>query len=521
MRNPHNERIVVRARKVRHLSLGVIAALSFGSFALSEAPRTATAGSSTEPSGGKAVAHYAGGRVIRANNRGPVAEMFRLKDVNGVPINAGEPTLGVTNEDNVFYTAIQSNARVEILRGQNDGKKWDVVSPKFPNGRNAQLLSFDPYIWVDDAEGVDRIFTIDLTVACAYLSYSDDEGESWITNPLACGRPVNDHQTLFSGPPTISPTTVFPHIVYYCWNDVGSSSCSKSLDGGVSFVPTGSPAFGGVDPNAQDPSVDPVVPPRVGSNCGGLHGHGHVGPDGTVYLPKGHCGQPWLAMSQDEGATWDRVQVAKNGIAFHEANVATDAKGNIYYVYHSKDRLPYLVTSKDQGKTWSKPVMVGAPGVNEINLPSIDVGGVGKVAIAYMGSTNSPGQPFPRAIGTTTNPDCAVAQLPCPPPEEYKNTTWSGYMTVSANVFADDPVFYSTTVNDPKDPLKRGTCNEGRLGRCGNQILDFIDVVIAPDGEVWTSWVDACVLACAVPEGEQDQGSEAVVGHLVGGPPLR
>ena len=508
----------MHTRNFRRLSLAVVAALSFGSFALSEAPRTATAGASTEESGGKAVAHYAGGRVIRDNDRGPVSQMFRLKDVNGVPINAGEPTLGVTNEDNVFYTAIQGNTRVEILRGQEDGKKWEVVSPKFPNGRNAQLLSFDPYIWVDDAEGVDRIFTIDLTVACAYLSFSDDEGESWITNPLACGRPVNDHQTLFSGPSAISPTTVFPHIVYYCWNDVGSSGCSKSLDGGITFIPTGSPAYPGLDPSAEDPSFDPNEPTQMGARCGGLHGHGHVGPDGTVFLPKGHCGQPWLSMSKDEGATWTRVQVAKNGSADHEASVATDPKGNIYYLYTAKDRLPYLVTSKDDGQTWSKPLMVGSPGVNEADIPSLDVGGVGKVAIAYMGTENSPGQPFPESPGTSTNPDCFVAQLPCPAPEEYKNTTWSGYTAISANALDKNPVFYSTTVNPKSDPLKRGTCGPGR---CGLQILDFIDVVIAPDGEVWTSWVDACILACAVPQGEQDQGSEAVVGHLVGGPPLR
>ena len=521
MNDSHSERTVLRARKFKLLSLGVVAALASGSFALSEAPRTATAGASTEKSGGKAVAHYAGGRVIRANNRGPISVMFRLKDANGVPIKAGEPTLGVTNEDNVFYTATQGNTRVEILRGQDDGKKWEVVSPKFPNGRNAQLLSFDPYIWVDDAEGVDRIFTIDLTVACAYLSFSDDEGESWITNPLACGRPVNDHQTLFSGPPAISPTTVFPHIVYYCWNDVGTSSCSKSLDGGISFATTGSPAFAGYDPDAEDPSFEPGVPPDVGAQCGGLHGHGHVGPDGTVYLPKGHCGQPWLAISHNEGATWERVQVANNGVAFHEASVATDAKGNIYYAYAGHDRRMYLVISKDDGKTWTKPLMVGAPGLNEASMPSLDVGGVGKVAIAYMGTKNSPGEPFPRSPGTTTNPNCFVAQLPCPTPEEYAKTTWSGYTTISANVLAKDPLFYSATVNDPSDPLKRGQCGSGGVGRCGLQILDFIDVVIAPDGEVWTSWVDACVFGCADPKGEQDQGSEAVVGHLVGGPPLR
>lgn len=487
------------------------------SFGLTEAPRRAVADSGTEGAGGRAVAHHAGGAKIDGG-RAPVSQLFRIKDGQGAPLNAGEPTLGVTNDGNIFYTAIQSNTRVEILRSSNDGKSWKVVSPQLPNGRNAQLLSFDPYVWVDDAEGADRIFTIDLTVACAYLSFSDDEGKSWTTNPLACGRPVNDHQTLFSGPPAISPTLNFPNVVYYCWNDIGSSSCAKSLDGGISWVPTGTPAFSGYDPNAEDPGVPESPTGRRPANCGGLHGHGHVGPDGTVYLPKGHCGQPWLAISKDEGATWQQVRVAKNGVVDHEASVATDPKGNVYYTYVGRDRLVYLVTSKDGGKRWSKPMMVAAPGVNESDIPSLDVGGVGKVAIAYMGTTNSPGMPFPNSPGTSTNPDCIVAQLPCPPPDEYKDTTWNGYTTVSVNVFAEQPVFYSAPVNDPRDPLKRGTCGPGR---CGLDILDFIDVVIAPNGEVWTSWVDACVLACADPKGTQDQGSEAVVGHFEGGPNLR
>jgi hypothetical protein len=107
-----------------------------------------------------------------------------------------------------------------------------------------------------------------------------------------------------------------------------------------------------------------------------------------------------------------------------------------------------------------------------------------------------------------------VAQLDCPPPKEYANTTWSGYTTISANALDKNPTFYSAPVNAPSDPLKRGTCGPGR---CGLTILDFIDVVIAPDGEVWTAWVDACVMACAEKTGTQDSGSEAVVGHFLGG----
>jgi hypothetical protein len=495
-----------------------IALAVIGSFALTEAPHRAAADNGSEGAGGKSVAHYAGGKIIPGNNRGPVSQLFRLKDDQGSPIGSGEPTLGVTNEDNIFYTAIQSNTRIEILRSSNEGKSWEVVSPVLPNGRNAQIVSFDPYIWVDDSEGVDRIFTIDLTVACAYLSFSDDEGETWTTNPLACGRPVNDHQTLASGPPAISPTLTFPNVVYYCWNDIGSSSCTKSLDGGITFVPTGSPAFTGYDPTAEAPGAPADPTGDVPAQCGGLHGHVHVGSDGTVFLPKGHCGQPWLGISRDEGATWERVQVADNGVTSHEASVATDPKGNIYYVYTGKDRLTYLVTSKDEGATWSKPMMIAAPKVNESGIPSIDVGGVGKIAVAYMGTTNSPGKPFPTSPGTQTNPDCRVAQLACPPPEEYKDTTWNGYVTISATALDKKPVFYSAPVNSPKDPFKRTTCGPGR---CGLTILDFIDVVIAPNGEVWSSWVDACILACAEKNGATDQGSEAVVGHFLGGPNLR
>jgi hypothetical protein len=38
-------------------------------------------------------------------------------------------------------------------------------------------------------------------------------------------------------------------------------------------------------------------------------------------------------------------------------------------------------------------MMVGAPGVNEANLPALDVGGNGEIALTYMGSENSPFKP--------------------------------------------------------------------------------------------------------------------------------
>jgi hypothetical protein len=446
---------------------------------------TAGAGAITPGESGKrAVAHHAGGKVIRSAT---VTRKAPKPVLSRIGINSGEPTIGMTNDGAVFTSAIQSNTRVEVVRSTDQGKSWDIVSPKLGE-RNSQALTLDPYTYVDNRLGdtdSSRVYTIDLTVACSLLSFSDDNGESWITNPLACGRPVNDHHTLFSGPAVSSPTVGYPNIVYYCWNDVASSGCSKSLDGGLTFSASGTPAYPGADPDA-------------GGFCGGLHGHGFVGDDGTVFLPKGHCGQPWLSISKDEGFTWTRVQVAKNGVADHEAGVVSDAKGNIYYTWIGRDRRPYLAVSKNGGKKWTKPMMIGAPGVKEANLPSLDVGGNGKIAFTYMGSENSP---FIPCDESTEDPD-------------YTATTWNGYMMISANADSNRPIFYSATVNNKKDPLYRGECGPGRCGA----VWDFIDIVI-DRGQVWAAFVDACIAICST-TGPSNLGGDGITGHFVGGPRL-
>ncbi|MGH2735465.1 MAG: hypothetical protein ACRDKZ_07795 [Actinomycetota bacterium] len=432
-------------------------------------------------SGGRGIAHRPGGPAIRSASA-PRALAFET----GLP--SAEPTIGVDRSGDVYTVAFQSNTRIDVLRSSDQGRKWKVISPQF-GSRNAQLLSFDPYVYLDDR--TDRLFTIDLTVACSYLSYTDDDGKSWTTNPLACGVPVNDHQTLFAGPPVDSPTVGYRNIVYYCFNDVLSSTCTKSLDGGITFSPTGAPAYPGFDPAAGN------------DLCGGLHGHGYVDRRGWVFIPKGHCGQPWLSISKDEGRSWTRVQVARNGVAHHEASVGVDRAGNIYYLWVAADRLPYLSVSKNNGKSWTKPVMVGAPRVNETNLPSLAVGRRGAVAVAYYGTTNGPGAPFKNEV------ECD-AITSCPDPKAYDKSTWNAYVTVSNRALSRSPLLYSTTVNDPGQPLIKGTCGPGRC----KAAYDFIDVVIDRRGTAWTAIVDGCL-------GQTCGSSLGVVGHIVGGPRLR
>lgn len=487
----HREDGLARQRATR-VTTSIAAALV--ALALGAGPQAvpADAGGSSRPTGGKAVAHRAGGERVSVDH-----DARALAYWIGVP--AAEPTLGLTEDGTIFYTAADISRRnsVEVLRSKDKGRTWENISPK-AGPQNRHVITLDPYIYVDEATG--RVFNIDLTVACSYMSYSDDKGASWTTNPLACGRPVNDHHTLFSGPSAGSPTVGYEHIVYYCWNDVASSSCSKSLDGGITFSPTGSPAFAGYDPQSEDEGFNGVT-----GFCGGLHGHGVVGHDGTIYLPRELCREPWLAISKDEGRTWTRVQIAGNGVnglgaGGDNPSIDVDRKGNLYYTWIGADRLPYLAVSRDGGKKWTRPMMIGPPGLTEANLITVDAGEPGKLAIAYMGSENSPYQ--------SCRPDCQTG--------DYAKTSWNGYVAITTTALGSEPVLLTGIANDPKDPLKRTTCGPGR---CGSTIFDFIDIVIGRDGTPYAAFVDACVALCA--SGGPDSGNEGLMVRMVGGPQLR
>lgn len=419
----------------------------------------------------RAVPHHAGQQPV--DPRSVVPGPRPCLHWTGAP--AYEPTLGLTRNGWVFFKGVpqrrfddifEPGGTQTVFRSKDGGRTWeDVGGPVEPS------IIGDPYLTVD--RDTDRVFAIDLRTTCAQLSFSDDYGDSWTVNPHVCGE--TDHQTVFTGPPVSSRMLVYPNIVYYCAIGAGATGalgfaagCLKSLDGGLTFTPTGDLAY----PLRQD--------------CLGLTGHGVVGPDGTVYLPTLWCGQPHLAMSNDEGLTWTRVRVANLGGPGHEAGVAADGQGNVYYVWIAADRKPYLAISRNGGRTWGKPINIGPPVLSAASLPGIDVGRPGRIAVDYMGTPTG--------------------------------TRWNGYITISTNALSENPLFYTTSVNPPRRPLVVGTCGTERCHSAG----DFFDVAIGPDGTAWASFVDTrsdCILTDLF-TGEK-LGCEGVVGHLVGGPSLR
>lgn len=419
-------------------------------------------------------------------------ELLTLQSVY-IGRRAGEPTIGVDPKGNAFMSAYSgADGHTLVYRSTDGGLTWKSTGPLLPGDVNSPPETLDPYVYVDPKTG--RVFNVELYLACSYGSFSDDLGETWTTNPLTCGQPVNDHQTLVAAKP-VPPiqTAGYPNVIYYCFNRVSDSACSRSLDGGLTWHPTGSPAFVGYKPG------DSYNRFGVPGLCGGLHGHVAADRDGRIFIPREWCGYPYLAMSSDGGATWTRTQVddqflaAQAHVGEHHS-VAVDDAGNVYYVWRDEQqRLPWLAISRDHGATFSEPMLIAPPGVNQSNFVTVTAGQEGKIAIQFVG---------------TTSADLEAANRP-----------WNSYMLVSTNALDGQPVFVSTTANPVDDPVHRGNCT----GRCGG-MLDYLDILVSPvDGRFWAAVVDTCTSAqCRGPAGKATQSTDAqgIAVRQVGGPVL-
>ena len=436
-----------------------------------------------EGSGGAAVSYRSGGRDVRST--GADGRLFRTG------YGAWEPSLGLQRDGTIITAARNSNVDPGFARSRDDGVTWERTTPPEHD------TSLDPFVWVDP--DTNRIFASDLdTPTCTPVSTSDDDGSTWRTSRV-CGH--TDYQKIFGGPPPADGAKPrgYPNVVYYCAITGGEgagtpnfNACSKTLDGGATWALTGEPSY-------------PIREAPVGSPspvCDGGAPPGVVGRDGTVYLPRAWCGEPWISVSRDEGATWRRTRLPGPSLPFDPSNaawhndtsVAVDAENTLYYTWAGDERL-FLSVSRDGGRTWSEPRDILPPGVTRAQNTAIDVGDPGKVAISFIG-TRDP----------KSTPDA--------------EKSFDGYLVQSTDAGAADPTFVAAPVNDPERNTlwTGGSCSPIRCGNMG----DFYDVVIGPDGTPRASFVDSCPDDDKCTSfGVTNSRGEGVVGQLVGAAPLR
>ena len=431
--------------------------------------------------------HYSGRKLVLAQSY--------------VGRKAAEPTLGVDRSGAIYTVASAFDAlpgnppknepRTLVERSTDGGRTWHVEQPNIA-GQNSMVVSTDPYIYVDPnvSQATGRIFDIDLQgVNGAHLAFSDDQGKTW-TQTLLTSAGVNDHQTLVSGvePKGVAiPLTdpAYQKVVYYCVNQIADGSCVRSFDGGKTFVQGNQSGYEAFNPQYLS-SFDQNHNEGI---CGSLHGHAVTDKDGRLFVPRGYCDIPMVAISSDAATTFHTVPVStKVSMYGEQASVAVDRNGTLYYVWQGGGHnLPFLSISRDHGEHWSTPLMIAPPGVHEVDFPTIDVGDPGKVAITFPGTTSAGGS-------------------------KDKTRPWNSYVVMSTNALSANPLFLSNIANPKWDPVHRGDCGGESGGRCG-RMYDFLDVVSSPvdHGRVFATAVDTCTayLNCATKRvgGENDDST--------------
>jgi len=373
--------------------------------------------------------------------------------------NAGEPSIGnswLTGSS--FYQAYLSTYKVRF----NDAvtppaATWSDVSAKAANGCVAgSTLSLDPILYTDSTTG--RTFESQLTGVNSLTCYTDDEGATWHPS-TGGGIPSGvDHQTLGGGAfvagDPLNAANLYPRAVYYCSQDIATAFCALSRDGGTTFG-VGVPVYNLLD-------------------CGGLHGHLTVAPDGTAYLPNKSCGgNQAVTVSADNGKTWTVRKVPNSLPGDSDPAVSIGANGTVYFGYANGDGTQHVAVSHDKGATWVNDYDIGAAqGVKNTVFPTAVAGDDNRAAVSW--------------IGTTTAGNYQDA------------ANFHGVWHLYTAFTYDGGASWVTVDDTPTDPVQIGSiCTGGTT--CGNDrnLLDFIGSTVDKQGRVEVGYADGCTGACA------------------------
>jgi hypothetical protein len=384
----------------------------------------------------------------------------------GFATDAGEPSIGVNwNTGKIMFQAILETDRVTIS-GNPATATWEKVSPI------TSVTSLDPILFTDSTTG--RTLVSELAGACSLSSFSDNDGTSF-TPAVGCGVPAGiDHQTIGGGPfapnlPQLPPPVGYQHAMYYCSQGIVDASCALSLNGGLSY---------GVD-----------VPIYTLLDCGGLHGHIKVGPDGTAYVPNKNCGAGNVAVvsSGNNGLTWTIHTVPGSASGDSDPSVAVATDNTVYLGWHGSNGHPMAAVSHNHGATWTNITDVGTMlGIQNVAFPAMVAGDGNRAALAFLGTpTGGNAQDTANFTGV-----------------------WHLYI---AHTY-DGGASWTLVDATPNDPVQRGSiCLAGTT--CGNDrnLLDFIDATVDKQGRVLVGYADGCVGTCvnAAPNSFTDLGTIA------------
>ena len=418
------------------------------------------------------------GLATRYQNAAPTPAQIAA----GLGAGSGEPSIGANwNTGKVLY----EGGIVQTLRvGFDDVCQTTPRSTWEDKSAPTSAQSFDPILFTDSKTGRTVVSQLDLMGSLS--SVSDTDGDIWIPSQGAGIDAGEDHQTVGGGGPFHAPIptgVAYPNPIYYCaqhiaaQDQLGAANCALSVDGGLTY----------------GPAVIAYLP----SQCGGLHGHIKVGPDGTAYLPNKDClGNEAVVVSEDNGMSWDVRKILVSSASNSDPSVAIGKDGRVYFGYAHSDNYAVVAVSDDKGKTWdtTKVFDVGAAfGIKNVAFPAMVAGDNDRAAFAFLGTTSTGNIQDPNFPGI-----------------------WHLYV---AHTY-DGGSSWLTTDATPNDPVQRGCIwFLGGSNICRN-LLDFMDATVDREGRVLVGYADGCGAGCVqAPAGATGNGytSTAAIARQTGG----
>ncbi|MEA2337215.1 MAG: hypothetical protein QOE82_1222 [Thermoanaerobaculia bacterium] len=370
---------------------------------------------------------------------------------SGLGIDAGEPSIGsnwITG--NAMFQSFVTTFKVSF----DDSCPTSPTSTWVPKQSPITgTESMDPILWTDSKVGRTIVSQLVLASTESLSAITDNDGDTWIPSHGAGIASGIDHQTVGGGPfhAPLLAGAFYPNAVYYCAQDTALANCALSLDGGVTY--------------------GPAVPIYISQQCGGLHGHVKVGPDGVAYVPNKDCGgQQAVVVSEDNGITWNVRKVPNSLAANSDPSVATSKNGRVYLGFADNDNHPVIAVSDDHGQNWHDVKDVGAAaGINNAVFAEVVAGDDNRAAFAFLG-TKSIG-----SLQARTFPGAWYM---------YVATTYDGGGT------------WHLTNATPNDPVQRGPIWLKGGAEISRNLLDFNDMTIDKQGRMLVGYADGCVDAC-------------------------
>ncbi|MFN2474932.1 MAG: PKD domain-containing protein, partial [Chthoniobacterales bacterium] len=345
----------------------------------------------------------------------------------------------------------------------------------------------DPILFTDQKSG--RTFASNSTAgANASYAFTDDDGDSY--KPVGISPPSGaDHQTIGTGPYPAAlgavgnPAVNQGQYVLYCSQDLVGSLCQRSDDLGASY----GPGVAATGPGAMAPK-----------DCGGLHGHVRIAPNGTAWLPDKSCGNnQGGGVSKDADTTpWTEFTVKKaaadaNGPAFTsrkqidggaDPSVGLDTDSRAYYAYVNNEPVAanqppeghvHVAISEDNGTTWIRDIDVGTShGIKNAAHVEAIAGSSGRAAVSFFGTDKS---------------------------GDYQAVDFSGKWYLFIATTYDAGRTWVTVNATPNDPVQSMT---GIWQRGGSQIdrnlLDFNEITVDSKGRPLSGYSDGCVTAACI-----------------------